>query len=524
MMPAVVALFLALAPTAAGRGHVIAITETHGYLDAGSEEGLAAGAVVELERNGRPVGTCRVEDVSDHHASCVGAGLRPGDVFALAPRPAVQVKELPPALPAQELARRLAAVEGAPVAQVDFVAAPGAAPEAQAASEVALGFASWRSNVSSPDQQARLDVSIQDVEVARNLRLSVDLRALEWISRTSTSYIPGPNTQLLVWQAELDWRDPARPYSVELGRIRPWFVPGAPVFDGAQVGIRLGRGEVGVFGGLVPDPWTTVPTVERYQGGAYWSVEAPIGSSRLHHEGRLAFGHSPELGSRGELGATAGLWLSRALDVSGEIQIGVGDAHAPGSLDLARVAFSGRPFDAFSYDGGFGYVGLTTPEESIIRAPWPGPSRRGDLTASLDVSRFLTLSATGGVVQDIASDLRRGWAGPELSFPRFFTPRLSLSAGWLVDLGWLQGQNAYLQMSAWPGDTLRLVARLSWYQDDRQGLPNAPGEELGLYVSGSVQITRWLAFRLSALARGGIDFSALDTYGFTALASLAGSL
>ena len=39
-----------------------------------------------------------------------------------------------------------------------------------------------------------------------------------------------------------------------------------------------------------------------------------------------------------------------------------------------------------------------------------------------------------------------------------------------------------------PGEAFRLVARLTWYQDDRASLPSAPGEEIGLYLSGSVQL------------------------------------
>lgn len=521
MTPAA-ALLLAVAAAAAGRGRVLSVTQERAYLDAGSEEGLVAGTVVELQRNGRPAGTCRVEEVSDHHARCAGTGFRAGDAFAFAPRPVAPPKELPPPLPAAEQARRLAAVEAAPLGQVDFVARPGAAAAARPTSEVELAFAFWRSNVASPDQQAQLDVAIRDLPLSRTLSLSVDLSARRWISRHSTSFLPGPATQLLVWQAELDYRDPARPFSAQLGRVRPWMVHGAPVFDGARLGIRLGQSEVGVFGGLVPDPWSTAPTVERYQGGAWWSVEAPLGSWRLHHEGRLAYGHSPELGSRGELGATAGVWVSRALDVSAEVQVGAGTTHAPGYLEVARVAFSGRPLAAFSYDGGFGYVGLTTPGDAVVQARWPGPSRRADLTASLDLSRFFTLSVMGGGVQDLTSGLRHGWAGPELSMPRFFTPRLALSAGWLADWGWLQGQNAWLQVSAWPGEAFRLVARFSWYEDARPGLPSAPGEELGLYLAGSAQLTRWLAFKLSVLARGGLDFGNLDSYGFSGLASLAG--
>ncbi|HEU4383383.1 MAG TPA: hypothetical protein VFR85_07775 [Anaeromyxobacteraceae bacterium] len=524
MTPGAAAVLLALAASAAERGRVVSVTATHAYIDAGTEEGLAPGAELELSRNGKRVGTCRVEEASDHHAACAGSGLRPGDTFVLPARKAAQVKELPPIPSPDEQSRRLAAVQAAPAAAlVEFRPAVGAGAEARPSSEAALGYAFWSSNVTSADQQVRLDVLIRDVEVARNLRLSVDLRALEWISRTSTTFLPGPSTQLLVWQAELDWRDPARPWWAGVGRIRPWYAPGASVFDGAQVGRRLGRGEIGVFGGLVPDPWTTEPTVDRYQGGGYWSLEAPIGAARLHHEGRLGFVHTPELGSRGELSATAGLWFSRALDLSAEVQLGMGDVHAPGYLDVARVAFFGRPFDVFSYDGGFSYTGLSTPETSIVRATFPGPSRRGDLTARFDVSRFVTVAATGGVVQDLTSGLRHGWVGPEVSFPRFFTPRLALSLGWLADLGWLEGQNAYLQVTAWPGDVFRLMGRLTWYQDDRPGLPSTAGQEVGLYLSGSAQLARWLAFRLSLMARGGLDFSAFDTYGFTGLASLAGS-
>ncbi len=522
MTPAA-ALLLAVAAAAGGRGRVLSVTQERAYLDAGSVEGLLPGAAVELQRNGRTVGTCRVEEVADHHASCLGTGFRPGDTFAFDPPPAAPVKELPPLLANGEQARRLAAVEAAPVGQVDFVAAPGAGPSAKPSSEAELAFASWRSNVASPDQLAQLDVTIQNVALSRTLSLSVDMSARQWIARHSTTFLPGPSTQLLVWQAELDYRDPARPFSAQLGRVRPWMVPGAPVFDGAQLGMRLGRNELGVFGGLVPDPWSTAPTVERYQGGAWWTVEAPLGSWRLHHEGRLAYGHSPELGSRGELGATAGLWVSSALDVTAEVQAGAGSTHAPGYVDVARVAISGRPFPAFFYDGGFGYVGLTTPGDAMIQARWPGAGRRADLTLGFDLSRFFTLSVIGGGVQDLTSGLSHGWAGPELSMPRFFTPRVSLSAGWLGDWGWLQGQNAWLQVSAWPGNTFRLVARFSWYENTRLGLPSAPNEELGLYLAGSVQIQRWLAFRLSVLARGGLDFSSLDTYGFSGLASLAGN-
>lgn len=527
-MTAAVLLLLSLAPAAAGQGRsqgrVLSVTEARAYLDAGSEEGLVPGAVLQLVRHGRPAGDCRVEEASDHHASCAGAGFRVGDTFALPAQPAAKVAELPPPLPAEEVARLLAVVQAAPIALVTYQAQPGAAAAREVTGEVVLGFASWMSNVAAPDQQARLDLSIRGAEIGRDLRLHVDLTALRWTRRTSTEFIPGPDTQLLVWQAEAAWRDPGRSFDFELGRVRPWLVPGATVFDGAQAGFRLGRADVGLFGGLVPDPWTTSPAVDRYTGGAFWALETRLGSSHLRHEGRLAIVHSPELGSRIEGEVDAGLWVSRALDVSGEVRVAAGDRRAPGYLDQARLALSGRPFDALSFAGGFGYVGLSTPLASIVRATWPGPSRRGDLMASVDVWRFLTVSATGGFAEDIGSGLRHGWAGPEVSCPRFFTPRVVLSAGWLADLGWLKGQNAYVQASTRPADAVRILARFSWFRDDRAAIPGSHDDQFGLHLSGSVDLTRWLAFRLSVLARSGAYLGPLDGYGFSSLASLAGSL
>ena len=519
MIPCAATLALALA--AAGPGRVISATATRGYLDAGSVEGLEPGAVVQLERNGRPSASCRVDEVSDHHAACAGEGIRVGDAFALPDRPAAPVKELPPLPSPEEQARRLAAVESAPVALVPFQATPGAAPS-RTASEVALGFASWMSNVAGPDQQARLDVSIQDVEVARNLRLSVDLRALEWIRRTSTTYLPGPRHRssssgrrswtggirrartASSWGASGPGSFPARPSSM----VRRWGCASGAARSASSAGSSPTRGR--------PRPRSTATRGGVLVGRGAHRVRppAPRGPPRLR-----------PLSGAGKSRRARGRGRPVALASAGRLRRDPGrrgSVHAPAYLDLARIAFFGRPADPFSFNGGFGYVGLTTPEESIVRAAWPGPSRRGDLTLSFDASRFLVVSATGGVVQDLTSDLVHGWAGPELSFPRFLSPRVALSAGWLVDLGWLQGQNAYLQVSAWPGDTFRLAGRFSWYRDDRPGLPSAPADELGLQLSGSVQIVRWLAFRFSVLARSGVDFSAMDGYGFTSLATLAG--
>ena len=111
---------------------------------------------------------------------------------------------------------------------------------------------------------------------------------------------------------------------------------------------------------------------------------------------------------------------------------------------------------------------------------------------------------SGGTSRDLVSGLDRSWAGPEFLLPRFFTPRMVLSAGYQEEVGWLHGRGAWLQAVARPVDSVRLIGRLSWNQQANLG---ADKDEFSLYVSGSKELTRHLGLRLSLLTRSAIDIS-----------------
>src|SRR5574341_2172666 len=87
-------LSLAVTPGAPRRadGAVVQVTAARAYLDAGSDEGLAAGGEIVLRRGHVEVARCRIEPLAARSAACVVAGARVGDLFAL---PAPSAREEP---------------------------------------------------------------------------------------------------------------------------------------------------------------------------------------------------------------------------------------------------------------------------------------------------------------------------------------------------------------------------------------------------------------------------------------------
>jgi hypothetical protein len=146
-------------------------------------------------------------------------------------------------------------------------------------------------------------------------------------------------------------------------------------------------------------------------------------------------------------------------------------------------------------------------------ARFPGPARHADLTASWDAWRQLTVRATAGYARDLTSGLDRQYAGPEISLPRLFGRHGGISAGWLEERGWAEGRSVWLQAQGDSARGLRGLFRASLFMDS---WPAALSDEstLGLAASVSKDLTSWLRFRFSSLAR--IELwpgSATDTLG-----------
>jgi hypothetical protein len=418
-------------------------------------------------------------------------------------------------------------MEAAPVALVQFQAPESAGPRAVTRTriaDVAVTHASWAASTAGPSHRESLDVILRGAPVASWLVLDVDARAERWLRRETPRFRPGDDTQLYLWQAQLT-ATPGRALTISAGRVLPWTVPGATVFDGAMAGLRgtlAGmRAEAGVFGGVVPKPDTTAPGTERSTGGAYWVLDRTLRGATLRHEGRLAAVRTPELGTRGEASLTGRLYLRR-LDLSVEAHLGAGGGEQADALvDAARVDAAFRPVVGLVLGGGFRYAGLAWPQPFAPSA-FPGRSRQADAFVAYDVGPWIRVGATAGLSEDLASELDRKWFGPELSVPRLLGNRAALSLGYLEERGWLEGRSAYAQVVARPWTPLRLLLRGSWARDDALGLDR---DELALYASASAELRRSLGLRLSlhgrmALDSGGEEEGAGAPHGLTGFATV----
>jgi hypothetical protein len=518
----------AVAPVARRvEGKVTFATATTAYIDAGALEGVAIGQVIQLTRTGQPIGACTVRETADHSSTCTGQGVRAGDRFTVdtSVPGAPVVAKMPPVPTEEELASRNAIVTGTPVALVEAKAQPrdvvlGQLPTVRGD----LGYAVWLASPTGPgdSQRLQLDVQVNGLDAFAGFKFFADARLLQWTQRDST-YLPGSSTQLLVYDLELSQRDPKKSWSATFGRVMPWFAPGSTVFDGAQGGMRFGRTEVGIFGGTVPDPYTTEPTLNRYTGGAYVNFEAPLGSTLLSGSARAAVVQNPSILRHYEGELLLNYWAGGVFSASGDLRMGFGDVTAPSNIDAARLALSFRPVPIFWISAGFSYWGLLMQNEEPI-ATYPGPSRRADGSIGVDATPWLRIAGLGGWVDDLTSGLSHTYVGPEVTFTKVLA---GLSFGYLKDLGWVTGQSAWGQVGWAPLAGTRLTGRVSWFQTTETvgGVTSAtPANEVGLTLNGTVGLNRWLSLRASVLVRAGIDnFEASIPFGTATNVFLVGT-
>ncbi|HVO18823.1 MAG TPA: hypothetical protein VMU15_06180 [Anaeromyxobacter sp.] len=496
-------------PAHRGTGSVAYVTAGRAYLDAGSEDGLAAGATVELRRKGEPAGRCTVTDIAPHHAVCTGARARVGDTFALeAPPPPPPPPRLLPPPPGEDvLARRRSVVQSAEVPQVAFQAqasapAPLAEPRTRAI-DISLGSQTWEASPGGTSNRESVDILARGVPLSSWLFLDLDARAEHWFSRQNPRFLPKDTTHLYLWQAELT-AIPSDSLSVSAGRVLPWGIPGATIFDGAMAGWRRragdGQVETGIFAGTVPQPDSLALTATRETGGVYWIVDRQAAGTVLRTEGRLAAVRTPELGTRGEATLTGRLF-ERAADLSLEASLGAGGkTHAPGFLDAARFDATVRPAPAVSLGGSLRYAGLDWPQP-FDPAAFPGRSREGDAFASWEPRSWLRLGGTAGLAEDITSRATRRWFGPEVGLPALPFAHSAITAGYLEESGWIAGRSAYGQFTAAPWKPLSLLARLAWSHEQTSG---AFGDEASLTLGSRAELNQFLALRLTLSGSTGL--------------------
>lgn len=502
------------APSREGEGRVTQVTAARAYLDRGQDAGLTAGVSLQLRRRGRPAGSCKLEWVAPHHATCTGAGASVGDSFQVSkPTQAARPAALPPQIPQAELSRRAASLAAAPFPKVEFGQGARGGPRVRLGVETELAHDAWAAVTAAtgPFQEERLDLALRGTEVGAGLRLFLDATALRWSRRPEGFRFPSASaTQLYVHQAELSLREPGRAFTLGAGRIWPWAAPGIGVVDGVQAGWRSARGdlEAGVVGGLVPNAVTLAPELRRPVVGGYiantWTFDGPL--RWLRQESRVSLASTPAEGWRLEVEGLVRGWLGRWADFSAGVRVGLGQASAPALLDAARVDLGLHPLPQVRFSLGARYSG-SGPSEVLEPGGLTTPDRwlHADASGSWDVTSWLSVGASGFHARDLGTRMWRTFGGPEVSFPTALGRLGGISLGYQHEAGAALGRTAYLQAILAPFERLRVFARGSYF-DDAGPLAGtvASGTELGAFTSVEYRFTDWLALRASALGRFGL--------------------
>lgn len=489
-------------------GAVIYALASRLYLDAGAEEGLASGQVLALSRGGRKVGTCKVTDVSEKHASCVGAGAV-GDVFPVSPRGAPPAPVRPAPVAPAVLEQRRAAVESAQFTLVDYKAQPGELARARTV-DARLAHLTWASSGAGPWQEERADLHVRGAPIGRGFTFDADLSARHWTRRFApVSFRPDDSSQLYVWEAAVSRRLAGGGAAISLGRVRPWWAPGQFIFDGAQVGYRTAGGlEAGLFGGTVPDEVTLAPSFDRGVLGAYWTVRHLGAADSLiryfQHDARVALTQTTDLKRRVE---GEGLWraqITRMFDASADVRLGFGEEQAPGAVDAIRLDGSLRPVDSVSLSGSWRYENLFVSElDGPGRVLPGGRGRHAEAAASWLPDPRLGLSIVSGLSIDVVNARSRRWLGPEVDLPRLLGDLGGASAGYFQEDGWSPGRSAWVQLILRARQRAQLLLRVSWFRS--QDVAPVDLDELGASAVASVQLTSHISLRISALGRAALN-------------------
>ncbi len=491
-------------------GKVLQATPARVYLDAGASEGLAVGQKLLLRRGAATGGTCTVDHVGDHRASCTSAAARVGDWFALTPAPPLPGKApLPKPQAVAEVVRERQALQTSASAPVEYHGTAEASVLPLRASAT-LSHRSWLSGTASAWHDERIDARL-GLPVGDFGYFDLDATAVHLTRPAGDRFRPDTPNQLYVWRAELALRPASAAgtgFSGSLGRLIPWSAPGAPRIDGAQMSYRLAFGEVGLFGGGIPDAQTLAPGFDRQTAGLFFSLgrrgdrEAALSYSQA--TARIAYLKAPELGTRFEAEANGLAQLYRTLDLSASLRLAGGDNAAPALLDAARVGFDLRPAEGVTLSGAFRYVGDKLPVDPVglvgNGVVLEGQSRHLDLSGTIVLSPGATLGVEGGLARDVTSSTTRSWAGPTLALPQLFGSTGGLALGYHEELGDLPGRAAWVQTSLFPSRSVQVTARLSVFMEARTtgGFDDL---EAGLYLRILARLTDHIAAHFSAMGR-----------------------
>jgi hypothetical protein len=553
----VIVLLLLAAPAseAARGGRVRFVSAKRTYFDVGHVEGLRVRTSVKVTRRGKVIGTCTVDQLGDHGATCPGAIGRAGDAITFEPATSDQAaapKPLPAPPSTGEVDRAQRALATTDQALVDFHAG-GARALTQSASLFTI-TASHDAyyNVGGPQyEQERLDLSLNGINTHwAGFRVFAHATAVFATIRPPEQHFrPNEIAQVYVYETALSSREVGRPFTLSVGRVWPYHTPGLTLFDGLQVGWRNKDAsvEAGVYGGTIPDPITLYPTYDHYTAGFYYAHVVTRGKKStlrlLQHEGRLGVRGAPGFGAQLELEESVQAALLGWIDLGAQARgsIGADDWKKP-AFESARVHLGLRPVSTLRILATFRYLGPRPADfDAFTTSHFFTPSSaffttlheyHGTLDLGWDPRPWISLMLQGGVDYETDNHDGREYFGPEVGLPRLFGRVGGLSVGYREELGWYAGREAHVQFNVLGIDRLRGMARVSYFEDRIGGGFSSPAtRELGLYGMVEARILRWLSLRGSVMARvtvdaygTGVNAPAPPPFGLNGRLDLIGSL
>ncbi len=517
------------APAGSPFGHVQFATEHRAYLDRGSAEGLAVGQWLPIARGVRGIGSCKIESVGDHEATCAGLRLRPGDAFRT-PRNGGRKARAPevamaPILDDKTLEARAAQIADATIDKVDFNGKRGF--RAHGTAEATPGFATWFTQPNGGNgtyEQERIDGIIRGVEIGNTgFRFDGAFSAIRWTTPSVERFRPETPTQFYLWEAEAYRRVQEGGTTLAIGRLWPHHAPGLTLLDGMQLGREneARSAEGGLYGGLIPTAEGLVPTFDIWTAGLYGALtQSGTKTSRIRlarQEMRIGVWHAASTGAVAEGEGLAQTWIGPVTAGGGGRVRWAVEQGGHAVLENAHVDIGVRP----SIDSGAGlharYVGVSLLQEAPLRAEVPLAA--GAMHAIADAYRSfssrLALAGSVGVHREDETGRYQVHGGAELRFPRMFGETGGLWFGATVEQGWMQGETAYLQFLGHFGERFQVMARLSG-DGTRFETPTAIANlnELGAYLSVDgalatrLRLRAWSMLRAPFLVQGALPIEA----------------
>ena len=511
-------------------GRVQFVTDKRAYLDRGARDGLSAKQSLQISRTGRAIGSCTVETLADHQATCVGGRLRPGDTFRLnggaakkkqASQLSSQTREttaLPPVVAEDSLRTRAAEIAASSIAKVDFHGVRGFGGRSRANLIPTITIWHTLSDPNGDYSEERIDGAIQVFDVgAPGIRVDAAFSAVHWgASGAVNRFRPGQGAQFYLWEAEVSKRRREASTVFAAGRIWPWHTPGLTLLDGIQVGRQNDSetAEAGVYAGLIPAALTVYPSGALAAGayGAFVQTGSTKSVFRLaRQEARLGVWDAGGAGLVADAEGLAQVWLGPwNLAGGGRLRRARALGSAP-VIDRAYLDVGARA--TLSLGGGLHirYLGAGLPDDATLRAETSslGGGVHATMDAHWDPFSWLGFAGFGGVHREKDSGRHETHGAAEVRLPRLLSDRGGIAVGSEVEEGWMRGRLLYGQVLGNIGDRVHVLVRASASATEFT-VPETAAHihEIGAYahldgqILSSLRLRAWSLLRVPFLVRG----------------------